>query len=173
MKTSRFLPFALTALLCVVGCSREPSPPSESETIVTELLARTFKGSEEYWFAVNKSPGSQKGQLVELHNPHASLFPLNVTETDQMNGISQRFKVVVDCTQSRSFDKNWTPWQDGTAGKNFLLNSFFPGAAAGYWIMQFEKKDGEWHARNIWPVNNLTQDDALLDTLMRKAGVSP
>jgi hypothetical protein len=166
----RLLLVVVASAFLIIGCNRKPAEPSESESLASALLTHTFKGSNEFSYAVNAT-GAQKPRLVELHNLQSSMLSLPVTETDQMNGITQRFKVVVDCTQSRSFDGQWTPWVDGSAHSALpMLNSVFPSAAAGYWVIQFEKKNGQWSTKNTFPVHNLLQNDALLTELMQAAG---
>jgi len=152
------------------ACSRQIVPPSEGEEQARALLAQTFSGSKEYWFAVEKPLGFEKCRLVQLHNPQISFSTLGVTETDQMNGITERCRLVVECDQSRSWDGVWSYWKDDTAGKAQILNFIGPGV--GYWVIRFEKVDGEWHSKNTFPVHNLVQNQSLRKTLMRIADTS-
>jgi hypothetical protein len=49
----------------------------------------------------------------------------------------------------------------------------FPSAAVGFWVIQFEAVNGEWHTKNTFPVRDLAQDKVALDALMRDANVTP
>jgi hypothetical protein len=166
------LVFCAAAALGVGGCSQEASQPSEGEMQATALLADTFTGPKDLWFAAEKVLGSEKHRLVELHNPRTSFSEVNVSATDRMNGITERCRLVVECDQSRTWDGQWSVWKDDTAGKAQLLNLLTPSLGVGYWVIQFEKLNGEWHSRNSFPVHNLVQNQTLRDALMRKADVS-
>src|ERR1035438_1708975 len=157
--------------LCLGACSKEASQPSEGESQANALLKETFTGSKDYWFAVEKLGGSERYGLVQLHNPQISFSAVGVSETDRMNGISERCRLVVECDQSRSWNGQWSVWKDDTAGKARFLNAITPSLGVGYWVIQFEKLNDEWHSRNSFPVHNLVQDQEMLDALMRKANV--
>jgi hypothetical protein len=173
MKITQGLFLVLVLGICICSCSRQPSPETEREAKANLLLGQTFEGSKEFWFAANKLPGAGKFQLVQLHNPKTTLYSVPVSDTDRMNGVSDRFKVVVECEQSRIWDGKWTLWKEETGGRASLLNTVFPSAAVGYWVIQFEAVNGEWHTRNAFPVHDLVQDKGALDALMRKANVTP
>ncbi len=173
MKTLCSLVVLLVSGICFGGCSRQSAPPTEREAKANLLIDQTFKGSKEYWFAVNRLPGGKKFQLVELHNPSTSLYSVPVSETDRMNGVSERFKFVVECDQSRTWDGKWTPWKEETGGKAALANTMFPSAAMGFWVIQFEAANGEWHTKNAFPLRDLAQDRMALVALMRDANVTP
>jgi hypothetical protein len=173
MKTSRSLVVLLVLGICFGGCSRQPAPPTEREAKANLLINQTFKGSKEFWFAASKLLGGKKLQLVQLHNPSTSLYSVPVSETDRMNGVSERFKLVVECEQSRTWDGKWTPWREETGSKAAITNTMFPSAAVGFWVIQFEAVNGEWHTKNTFPVRDLAQDKVALDALMRDANVTP
>ena len=155
MKSPRSFVVFLVFSFCFGSCSRQPAPPTEREARATLLMEQTFKGSKEYWFAANRLSGGKRFQLVELHNPSTSLYSVPVSETDRMNGLSDRFKLVVECDQWRTWDGKWTPWKEGTGGKAALTNTMFPSAAVGFWVIQFEAVNGEWHTRNPFGISDL------------------
>jgi len=157
MKSPRSFVVFLAFSFCFGSCSRQPAPPTEREARATLLMEQTFKGSKEYWFAANRLSGGKRFQLVELHNPSTS----------------DRFKLVVECDQWRTWDGKWTPWKEGTGGKAALTNTMFPSAAVGVWVIQFEAVNGEWHTRNTFGISDLAQDKVALDSLMRDANVTP
>ncbi len=159
------------ALLGFIGCAPATDRSTAKEARATELLNRTFRDSKESWFAVTRL-GKQKFHLVQLHNPQTKILSVAVTDTDRMNGVSERFKLVVECAQSREWDGQWTPWQAGTVGQTSLLNLSFPSAAVGYWVIQFEETHGQWHITNTFPIHDLIQDPPLLESLLHRADVS-
>ena len=145
---------AFLSVIATCACSREgvqlAHAPSANEIQADTLLNSTFRlTTTGDWCAVNKLLGSKKLQLVQLHGPRTSIYAVPVTETDRMNGVSQRFKLVVECSQSRTWDRTWTPWIDGTAGRAQITNTFFPSAAIGFWVIQFEQANGQWHTIKI------------------------
>jgi hypothetical protein len=166
----RFLIFSGVAL-CLGACSKEETQPSEGESQANALLKETFTGSKDYWFAVEKLSGSEHYGLVQLHNPKISFSAGSVTETDRMNGITERCRLVVECDQSRSWDGKWSIWKDDTAGRAQFLNMITPSLGVGFWVIQFEKRNDEWHSRNSFPIHNLVQDQEMRDALMRKANI--
>jgi hypothetical protein len=127
------------------------------------ILDATFAGNAEDWFAVEKTGG--KLRLVQLHHPRMSLRELSVSETERMNGLSERANVTVSCRQYRWFDGTWSEWQTGS-GSNGLLAGLMGGLLAD-WGTRLEKKNGQWTFRHS-AGRDFQRDRDLLLRMMRQ-----
>lgn len=156
----------IAALLALAaGCSQEPKQPSEVELQARAIIDETFVGNAENWFAVEKVGG--KVRLVELHGPQMSLHEQSVSETERMNGFTERAKLTVTCRQYRWFDGTWSEWRPGT-GENALVGAVFSVVMAD-WGMRLEKKNGQWTATQAAATHNFQRDRDLLVRIMRQA----
>jgi hypothetical protein len=162
-KISLFIVGAgLLGLVVATGCRQQPRQPSEVEAQATAILNETFAGDTENWFAVEKIGGGLR--LTELHHPKMSLIGQNVSETDRMNGVSERAKLVVTCTQFRWFDGGWSEWKGGTGG-NGLIGEMMTVLVAD-WGVRLEKKNGQWTAQPAAASHNFQRDRALLARML-------
>ena len=112
--------------------------------MVRQVLNETFVGDSENWFAVEKSSG--KVHLVELHRPSMGWREDGVSETEQMNGITVKAAVWVNCRQYRSYDGHWSEWHQGagaTGGVGGLLLEAM-GPLVGQWSAHLQKKNAQW-----------------------------
>lgn len=156
----------IAALLALAaGCSQEPKQPSEVELQARAIIDETFAGNAENWFAVEKNGGRLR--LVELHGPQMSLHKQGVSETERMNGLSERDKLTVTCRQYRWFDGTWSEWKTGT-GENELAAAVFRDLVAD-WGVRLEKKNGQWTASRAAATHDFQRDRGLLLQMMRQA----
>ena len=156
---------AFVGLIIGAGCRQQPRQPSEIEAHATAILSETFVGDAENWYAIEKVGG--KSRLTELHHPKMSLIEQNVSETDRMNGVSERAKLVVTCTQFRWFDGSWSEWKAGTGG-NGLIGEMMTVLVAD-WGVRLEKKNGQWTSQPAAAAHNFQRDRALLARMMSEA----
>jgi hypothetical protein len=161
--------FILLICFAFLGCGRDPAQPSEAQLQANGVLNATFRGNTEFWFGVEEFGG--RHYLREFHNPKSTLLAKAVTDTDRMNGISQRFVLSVTFEQYRTWDGAWSEWKAGTAGGSKDLINAMVGGLFGYWVISFEKKNDQWDQR-IVNGRHFLSDRQLLATLMANAGVS-
>jgi hypothetical protein len=134
--------FALTA-----GCGDQPATPkqpTELELQATAIIDTTFVGNAEDWFAVEKVGG--KLRLAQLHHPKMSMSRQSVSETEQMNGLTERAILTVNCRQYRYFEGSWSEWKAGS-GENDVAVALL-GPLLADWGMRLEKKNGTWAIRH-------------------------
>jgi hypothetical protein len=106
---------AIIIVLGLAACGQQPaadSSGSEAQVQATALLNTFIQQGSGDWFAVQKF-GSQKC-LVEMHNPAADYRPKVVTDTDRMNGVTQRGFLTVTCEQFRIWNGHWSDWKAST-----------------------------------------------------------
>jgi len=157
---------ALAGMLLAGGCTDQPRQPSEVELQAKAILGATFGGNTDDWFAVQNYGG--KLRLVQLHHPASSLSRQSVTETEQMNGLTERANLTVNCRQIRWYDGAWSEWQPGS-GSNGLLSGLMPGLLAD-WGTRLEKKNGQWTFRHS-AGHDFQRDRASLARMMHQAGL--
>ncbi len=153
----------LTSLLVLLGCSQQSKQPSEVEQQAAAILNQTFAGDSEYWFAVDTVAG--KPRLTQLHRPRMSLQPVPISETDRMNGVTDRAVLSVHCSQYRWFDGKWSEWKAGT-GENALVSTLMGNLLAD-WGVRLEKKNGQWTTQPSATIaHHFQSDHALLARMM-------
>lgn len=143
-------PLHITAMAVMIGSagcgrrSRTARPSTETELMVRQVLSETFAGNAESWFAVEKTSGRLR--LVELHGPTMGWRVDDVSETERMNGVTEKAAVWVNCRQFRRYDGRWSEWQQGTGAARgvggLLLGAMGPLAAQ--WSAHLQKKHGRW-----------------------------
>jgi hypothetical protein len=156
---------ALTGLILTAGCSDQPRQPSEVELQAKAILDATFAGNAEDWFAVEKIGG--KLRLMQLHHPKMSLGRQGISETERMNGLSERVSLTVTCRQYRWYDGNWSEWKEGIGANSFA--AALMGSLLSEWGMKLEKKNGQWTPRRISGAHDFQSDRALLLRMMQQA----
>jgi hypothetical protein len=162
MSCLRTLRFAVTGLI-VSGASCVWAAATEAQTKASELLSSTFVVSGSEWFAAQKS--GDRWALVELRNGRASLSGTPISETDRLNGVTDRFNVYVLCDQFRTRQSNWSEWTQGTTGiQQFVVGMM--GGLGAYWSASFEKKNGVWSTRAGLGSHQLAQDPKLVRKLI-------
>lgn len=160
---------SLTLLGGLVGCAKKPAAhtPSEAETFAMSVLNARFVERDGRWLALETTKGTT-GRLIELNKPTLQFNAGRVTDTDQMNGITQRCTLSVFCEQFRYWDGTWTEWKSGTGGsKQGLVNAMTNGML-GYQHYQLEKKNGEWVIKGAKPPA-LSTDRTQLQKFVTKA----
>lgn len=167
----RFLAVLLLALLgglIYLGAHFRTPDHKEADEMVTQFLSATFKSVNEDWYAADRLPVPGAGQwvLVELHHPKSILKVETVTDTEQMNGIEARYRLIIECDQYRTWrNGNWTLWQPGTGGKAALYSSI--GIELnGFAVITFEKAHGAWTTTNALASRNLSQDPSLVAAMV-------
>ena len=168
--------FALTLVAVVdlglVGCSERQAEVSEGQTRASALLATTFQGNKEHLFAAQPIGHAAKYRLVELRNPVTNFRDLPPSETDRLNGVTDRCRLTLNASQVRYWDGQWSEWHAGTgehAAAGGLLN-VFSGGLMGEWVTTLEKKDGVWSQRDMTGIRDLSQDTTLVGSMIRDAG---
>ena len=156
------------AYFASAGCSRKPS---EGQLQSAFLIQQTFKSVAGDYFAAEKTLGTKKLRLVQFHKPRTSVLARPVTDTDRMNGVSDRCTLTLTCEQFHCWDSSWTEWQQGSGGGGKDIINALVGGAFGYWSIVLEKKNGQWTARNMIPIHDFLADQAQLSSLMQRAGI--
>ena len=159
---------AFTAVAALFGCAKEPAKPSEAEVQVNVILNARFRGTREFWFA-QEMVGGAKRRLTEFHNPRTTLLAQPVTDTDRMNGISERYHLTLTAEQIRWWDGKWSDWVTGTGGGGKEAINALVGGLFGYWVVILEKKNGEWSMRSL-NGRQFDTDKASLTALIVQAG---
>lgn len=157
---------AISGFALIVGCSDQSAPPkqpSEVELQAKAIIDTTFAGNAEDWFAVEKVGG--KLRLVQLHHPRMSMSRQSVSETEQMNGLTERAVLTVTWRQYRCFEGSWSEWTVGS-GVNDLAVALM-GALLADWGMRLEKKNGSWTVRHS-AGHDFEHDHDLLVRMMRQ-----
>jgi hypothetical protein len=159
---------AFCALVSSGGCTRKPPTPTEAESRASELLNATFVArNQEYWYGLEKIGSTLR--IVEFHRPAPALLPQTVSETSQMNGITERYDLTFTAAQYRYWNGNWSEWHQGIEGGGALVNAF-TGGLGGFWTAILEKKHGQWQIHTLRGM--LIQDRPTLTRLIQTAGKS-
>jgi len=137
------------------------------------ILNQTFIASRDGdWFALEKVQGPRKFRMVQFHRPSISLLAQPVSDTDRMNGISERCVLTLMSEQYRYWSVEWTEWKPGSSkGGGEFINSIV-GGAFGYWTLSMERKKGQWIVRNKIPIHDFKEDKTLLKSFLKEAGMA-
>lgn len=156
IKSIRLLVLIFIAVsLSVSGCGKkagQPRPVPEGEAFSVKLLNARFSQREGRWLALETRAGNPKPRLIELNKPTVSLDRSNVSETDRMNGVSERYAFSIFCEQYRYWDGTWSEWKKGTGGDGtVVLVHAMTGGLLGYQHFEIEKKNGGWNVKSTKP----------------------
>ena len=137
------------------GCEKKaetPRPISEAEKFSITLLNARFSERGGRWLALETRAGTQKPRLVELNKPTMSFEARSFSETDRMNGVSERYTFCIFCEQYRYWDGTWSEWQQGTGGGGTVaLVHVMTGGLLGFQYFEIEKKNGVWNVKFTKP----------------------
>src|SRR4051812_38728106 len=111
MSCFRAIHFAVV-VITIAGASWVRAAPTVAQSKANELLSGRFVVSGSEWFAAEKS--GDRWVLIELRNGRASSSAIPISETDRLNGVTDRFNVYVLCDQFRTRQSNWSEWTQGT-----------------------------------------------------------
>ncbi len=142
----------LSLLIGLIGCSKKTAPaPTEAESFAMSVVNARFVERDGRWLALETIKGTTKTRLIELNKPTLQFNAGRVSETDQMNGITQRCTLSVFCEQSRYWNGTWSDWKAGTGGSKPSLVNALTNGTFGYQHYQLEKKNGEWVIKGAKP----------------------
>ncbi len=165
----RRLLVVLAFLVAVIGssCARnKASAPSEVDQQVRAILDRTFVDvGNESWCGL-ESIGTKK-RLIQIHRPNPSLSRLQVSEADEMNGVTQRYRLSISGAQYRYWDDGkWSDWKQGIDGMGLVVNAMV-GGGFGLWSGTLEKRNGSWTFGHV--VGFIAADHDRLESMAQRA----
>ncbi len=152
------------------GCSPEPAPKTqgEAQTFALSIINERFVERDGRWLALEIDPRNNPTRLIELNKPSIRFEPAHVSDTDRMNGVSERYSLSVFCEQFRYWGGSWTEWKTGTGGSTKAIVHAITAGTLGYQSYQLEKKKGEWVLRGFKPPA-LSTDRELIQQNVAKA----
>jgi len=140
---------------------RSELTPQTSPERVKDLLLATM-------FTTCSVPGSAdptmfyySGLFFEYRKPWSRLIPLNLTESDKLNGIQYHGLVVVSGSSYRSFSgREWSSW-DASDLKSVSTPRLLAEARHQYSgaVLEIEKKNNEWNFRFSSLVGSIDPDE--------------
>ena len=114
----------------------------EAQFEAVQLIKRTFLGdpaTSDSIFAV-LGTRSEARQLAQLKKATVTIRGVPLTDTDRLNGWTERVQVTLRCKHIRFWRNQWSEWSPGCSA------DFVP-AAIGTWSADLVKRDGKWERR--------------------------
>lgn len=166
----------LLVIFLIVGAACSPTPeakgPTEAEQFALNVINQRFAERDGRWLALEKQLASNKPRLTELNKPTTQLQARSISETDRMNGITDRYVLSVFHEQIRHWNGNWSEWSAGTGGTKNALTHIITSGLLAYQSYRLEKKNGQWIIHEQSPRTLLT-DRTMLAQFMQAAYASP